>query len=284
MPPPPPVRRTKPRLGELLVSMGYLTSDQLEGVAAHQRQWGMSFGRAAIARGLCTEAQIVSALSKQTGIRGIDLEKENQGPEVQGLLSVKAAQQHRAVCLRLEGHTLVVAMAAPAGLAEQDAIRTVTGKSRIEVVIASDNAIDRAIARFYGLAVAQMESIDTSHEMEFAESAGVGYQGSTASGFRSSGSSQNLPQVTSAAPAGYQGSSPSQSGYRGSSPSQAGTANPGAPGNPVKRPEIFDTLGLSNRAADMVARMARSNNLTHREVIARVIEQWAVTMSKAPPK
>jgi hypothetical protein len=266
--------------------MGYLTSDQLEGVAAHQRQWGMSFGRAAIARGLCTEAQIVTALSKQTGIRGIDLEKENQGPEVQGLLQLKAAQQHRAVCLRLEGHTLVVAMAAPAGLAEQDAIRTLTGKSRIEVVIASDNAIERAIARFYGLAVAQMETIDSSHEMEFSETAGVGYQGSTASGFRTSSPSQvGLPQVTAAAPGAYQGSSPSQSGYRGSSPSQSGVpAPPSVAPATLKRPELFDALGLSNRAADMVARMARSNNLTHREVIARVVEQWAVTMSKTTPQ
>jgi hypothetical protein len=247
--------------------MGYLTSEQLEGVAAHQRQWGMSFGRAAIARGLCTEEQIISALSRQTGIRGINLEKEQQAPEVQGLLSLKAAQQHKAVCLRLEGHTLLVAMAAPAGLAEQDAIRTVTGKSRIEVVIASDVAIERAIARFYGLAYEQTEMAVSAQERELP-----GYEGSAVA---------------------YQGSSPSQSGYRGSSPSQAGLAGAGKTAESqsalpqvgqVRRPEIFDTLGLSNRAADMVARMGRSNNLTHREVIARVVEQWAANLAKATPQ
>lgn len=249
--------------------MGYLTPEQLEGVAAHQRQWGMSFGRAAIARGLCTEAQIVTALSRQTGIRGIDLEKEHQAGEVQGLLKLEAAQKLRAVCLRLEGHTLVVAMAAPAGLAEQDQVRTLTGKSRLEVVIASDLALDRAIARFYGLPYEQTSMSTSAHERELP-----GYAGSSAGEGQYRGSSPSQ--------SGYQGSSPSQSGYRGSSPSQSGAPNPSAPGNPAppKRHELFDAIGLSARAADMVSRMGRSNNLSPRDVIARVVEQWAATMLK----
>lgn len=260
--------------------MGYLTPEQLEGVSAHQRQWGMSFGRAAIARGLCTEAQIVSALSRQTGIRGIDLEKEQQAPEVQGLLKLEGAQKYRAVCLRLTNHTLLVAMAAPAGLAEQDHIRTLTGKSRIEVVIASDLAIDRAIARFYGLPYEQTDMSTAANQRELA-----GYEGSSAvaadSGYRGSSPSQSGADIPGFEPTGapYSGSAPSQSGYRGSSPSQTGVP---VPGNPVaqKRHELFDAIGLSARAADMVQRMGKSNNLSVREVVARIVEQWAANMLK----
>ena len=64
---PTPVRRARPRLGELLVELGALEPSQLEAVLEQQRQWGMSFGRAAIACGYCTEFEILAALTPRTG-------------------------------------------------------------------------------------------------------------------------------------------------------------------------------------------------------------------------
>ena len=38
---------------------------------------------------------------------------------------------------------------------------------------------------------------------------------------------------------------------------------------------LFELLGLSPRASDLVRRMGLSNKLSNREVIARIVEQWA---------
>ena len=250
--PPPPIRRSKPRLGELLVNMGYLSEDQVEGVSAHQRQWGMSFGRAAVARGLCTDTQVVQALARQTGINSIDLEREVQGPEVIGMLPLAAAQEHRAVLLRLDGSALIVAMAAPATFTSQDALRSLIGKSRLNVFLASDVAMDRAICRFYGLPMAVNTHAAQSARDPMLED----------------------PQsaVTSAQPM--------------LTPQVAVMPKPAPPPAArqpidVSRVEFFELLGLTPRACEMIQRVARSNKVTNREVIARVLDQWAA--SKAPP-
>lgn len=237
----PPVRRNKPRLGELLVHMGYLQAAQVEDISAHQRRWGMSFGRAAVARGLCTDEQVVAALSRQTGMSLVDLDLEVQAPEVVGLLPVKAAQDHRAVVLGLEGGVLKVAMAAPATLASQDAIRTLVGKSRMQVNLASDEAIDRALTRFYGLPSAVRARAELGQEVTNAQ-----------------------PMLT-----------PQVAVMPGQERTQALP-----PLRSVAQVELLELLGLSARVSDMIQRTAAANKLTHREVIQRVLEQWARSMVK----
>jgi hypothetical protein len=212
----------------------------------------MSFGRAAVARGLCTDEQVVAALSRQTGMSVIDLETEVQAPEVVGLLPVRTAQEHRAVLLNLEGSVLKVAMAAPATLASQDAIRALVGKSRLEVQLASDEAIDRAIARFYGLPVLARRRVDLQAAVTNA-----------------------IPMLTPQVPVMPTDSPPPQ---RQPPPPPA----PAAAVRSVARVELFELLGVSARVADVVQRTAASNQLTHREVIQRVLEQWARSMPKPP--
>lgn len=231
---PTPARRARPRLGELLVELGALEASQLEEVLQHARQWGMTFGRAAIARGYCTEFEILAALTKQTGLRGVDLDKEEQAPEVRGLLSLEAAREHRAVALRLTSHTLMVAMAAPASLAAQDAIRSLTGRARLDVLIASDEALEHAIARFYGLP--WHEAPQPRQEERFTDSTPT-----------------PVPRAPPAPPA-------------------------------LKRPELFDALGLTPRTSDIVLRMCRAHNLSHRELLGRVVEEWATNLVKRQPQ
>jgi hypothetical protein len=142
----------KPRLGEILIYMGTLTKQQLEGALSHQRQWGVSLGRALVAKGFCTEAQVLQALSKQTGIPPMNLDTEQIGSLMRDLIPQKFAEEHHVVPVRTSGargEVLVVAMGAPAGMATQDQVKAISGKSRLEVYVASDEAIQRAIGRIY---------------------------------------------------------------------------------------------------------------------------------------
>ncbi len=142
----------KPRLGSILLETGVIDELQLQAALAYQRQWGMPLGRALVEKRLCTAEQVMQALAKQTGLPAIDLDKESLGPKQSTLLSQKVADQYRVVPLRIEGarqEVLVIAMAAPAPLASIDAVQSVSGKRRVMVYLASDEAIGRAIGRIY---------------------------------------------------------------------------------------------------------------------------------------
>jgi len=142
----------RPRLGSILVQSGVIDELQLKSAMAYQRQWGMPLARALVEKHLCTLEQVMEALAKQTGHPVIDLDKEALGPRQAHLLTLKVAEQYRVVPLRMEGsrdEVLVVAMAAPAPLASIDAVQSVSGKKRVEVFLAADEAIRRAIGRIY---------------------------------------------------------------------------------------------------------------------------------------
>jgi type IV pilus assembly protein PilB len=135
------------KLGEILVQLGFLTPERLDAVLMHQRQWGVSLGRAAVAKNFCTEAQVLEALSRQLGFPAIALDGEELNPMLSSLLSQKDAEKHHAVPIRLagaRGEVLVVAMAAPATVASQDAVLALTRKARLQIFLATDEALHLA--------------------------------------------------------------------------------------------------------------------------------------------
>ena len=143
----------RPRLGDILLSMGVIDNLQLQSALAHQKQWGTPLGKAVVEKRFCSAEQVLDALARQTGMSRIDLDQEQLDPRLATVVSRKVAEQHRLVPLRLEGakgEVLVVALAAPGTLAALDAARAVSRKARVTGVIASDGAVDRAIARLYG--------------------------------------------------------------------------------------------------------------------------------------
>lgn len=221
----PVVRTPRPRLGEVLVKLGHLNEGQLGQLIARQRQAGGSLGRAAVAAGLCSEEALFNALAFQAELPIVDLDRSTQEPEVLGVLPEKFSREHRVVALSLKERVLTVAMTAPASLASQDAVRSVSGRSRVRVVLATDSAMQRALNRFHARA----------------------------------------PVKPAPAPAPVRPPRP-----------PAGAA-------PLPRPELFDSIGLSARAGELVRQVAISNGLSSREVLQRVIETWAEnTLSRKP--
>lgn len=142
----------KRRLGETLLSIGAVDELQLNAALALQRQWGMLLGRAVVQQRFCSPELVLKALALQTGLPTVDLEKQALDTSLTGLVPRKVAEQHKVVPLHREGarfETLVVAIAAPAPLSALDEVRKVSRKQRVVPVLASDEAIERAIVRLY---------------------------------------------------------------------------------------------------------------------------------------
>jgi type IV pilus assembly protein PilB len=140
------------RLGDILISLGLLDEVQLRSALSLHRYWGKPLGWAVVHRRFCTEQQVLGALEIQTGIKGMDLDCAQLDPQLAALIPAKVAQKHRLVPVALTAHrkdVLVVAVAAPGSLTALDEAQKVARKHGVEAVLATDSAIERAIARLY---------------------------------------------------------------------------------------------------------------------------------------
>ncbi len=140
----------KPRLGELMVQLGFVTQAQLDGTLSQPRTTGAFLGRVMTAKGICSEPQVMAALSHQLGLQFVDLDSRDL--RCTGLLPHAFAKKHRAVGFERGGSgndEVLVAIAAPARLDAQDAVRSVVNKSKLRFALAGDAAIDRALIRVY---------------------------------------------------------------------------------------------------------------------------------------
>ncbi|MFD0586640.1 GspE/PulE family protein [Paenibacillus sp. GCM10027627] len=138
------------RIGDLLLESGVISEEQLQTALARQRETKMRLGDVLISMDYITQQQFIEVLEFQLGIPHVQLYRYKIDPKIVGLLSQKLADQHCVMPLRLEGNKLVLAMADPLDYFAIDEIRIATGL-RIEPVIASRNELTQTINRYYGL-------------------------------------------------------------------------------------------------------------------------------------
>ncbi len=133
----------RPRLGELLVQAGKLSSRDVERALAAQQEMGSLIGRVFVQLGLVSEADVVRTLSAQLQIPlATDDDFPVEPPAVDGLLP-EFLRTHRVWPLRLEGRRLQVAMAVPQDTFVLKALRLATG-CEIHPLLAMESDIERA--------------------------------------------------------------------------------------------------------------------------------------------
>ncbi|MBX5482884.1 MAG: general secretion pathway protein GspE [Myxococcaceae bacterium] len=142
----------RPVLGDLLLRMKAIDELQLRAMLGHQKRWGIPLGRIAVENGFCSWKHVLCALSIQTGMPAVDLDRFPADPKLAHLVGEKLARRHRVVPIALQGargETLVVAIAAPAPLSALDELAIVSRK-KVKAYLAADHAIDQAIATLWG--------------------------------------------------------------------------------------------------------------------------------------
>ncbi len=139
------------RLGEVLVAEGVISGDQLQSALAEAARWGRRVGQVLLARGDCTEAQILEALAAQLEVQAAPLELTTPpSPRLLKLIPAELARDRLVVPVVLDvaSGVLQVAMADPADYELLDELRFRTGHEiRPMVALASDVA--EAVERFY---------------------------------------------------------------------------------------------------------------------------------------
>jgi len=127
-----------------------ITEEQLQDALREQKERNMRLGDVLISRGYITEQQRIEVLEYQLGIPHVQLFRQKIDPQAAHMIPRKFAERHKVLPIRAEGNKLFVAMYDPLDYFAIDELRMATGM-RIEPVIASGEELDRAILRYYGL-------------------------------------------------------------------------------------------------------------------------------------
>ena len=157
----------KVQLGTLLVERGLCTPAQIESAMVDQARTGVSLGRVLVAQGIITETDLVSTLAAQVGLEFVDLHERQIDPTASQSVSDALSRRYQALPIAWEGSTLVVAMADPSNVLAIDDIRSVTG-SDVRVVVSTRSAIEAAINKVHRLDadVEDVTSVDLAGEHE----------------------------------------------------------------------------------------------------------------------
>ncbi|MEZ5561261.1 MAG: GspE/PulE family protein [Pseudomonadales bacterium] len=107
------VGRQKIRIGDLLVSKGEISEEQLQEALAEQKRSGLKLGRILIDKGFIDEDRFLGFLSEQLGAPFYDLRSFAVDSELVARLPETYARRYRALLLEERNGDLIVGMADP---------------------------------------------------------------------------------------------------------------------------------------------------------------------------
>ena len=136
------------RIGELLVKENLLTTEQLRKAREQAKSQGQRLGAQITKLGFLQENQLSEFVAKQYGVPDINLDEFDIDPAVIQLIPEEVAQKHTVIPVNRAGSTLILATADPSNIFAIDDIKFLTGYN-VEVVVAAEEQIKRAIDRYY---------------------------------------------------------------------------------------------------------------------------------------
>jgi type IV pilus assembly protein PilB len=136
------------RLGELLLREKLITPLQLQQAIEEQKGSGGRLGYQLTKMGFIEENELTAFLSKQYGVPSIDLNEFDIEGDIIKLIPKEVVLKHQVIPVNRTGSTLIVAMADPSNIFAIDDIKFLTGYN-VEVVVASEQAIEGAVEKYY---------------------------------------------------------------------------------------------------------------------------------------
>ncbi|MFN2625362.1 MAG: GspE/PulE family protein, partial [Mycobacteriales bacterium] len=149
-----PVLRRR-RIGEVLVSMGVLTEEQLLDCLAAQAKSPTGrprkrLGAIIVDRKLATERQVIQALADAMQLPVVDLAVTPVSASAARLIPRAVAERHLILGLKLDGNVLTVATSDPTNIVALDDVR-LYAKTEVSWVVASERAIRQHLNRIWSI-------------------------------------------------------------------------------------------------------------------------------------
>ncbi|MBU0600454.1 Flp pilus assembly complex ATPase component TadA [bacterium] len=170
-------KKKKYRLGEMLVSAGIITHEQLEVALKEQNKTRDQLGRLLVKLNFATEEVIASFIASQLGISFVSLAEigfSEIDPKVAKSIPDNIIQRQKLIPIAREGNILTVAMANPLNIIAIDDIGIITGYE-VKPVIATESEINAVIEKYYGTELMRNVVKDTeARKVEIVEVEDIG--------------------------------------------------------------------------------------------------------------
>ena len=144
-----PVFQRRP-LGQILISEGILSEDQLRIALLEQMKSNQPIGKLLVSLGFVSEATLRDALSESLGTQSIDLSHAVIDPQALKLVPRELAKRHHLLPLDFDetSRRLILAVADINDIVGLDRVRSLVAEGiQLETLLAGESEIDRAIAQ-----------------------------------------------------------------------------------------------------------------------------------------
>jgi type IV pilus assembly protein PilB len=164
--PPSRSNETRPRLGDVVVELGFAERDTVEEIAAKAAVEGITIGAMLIAAGIVDSRQLARALAERNGLNYVDLNVFAVDHGAASLISSSQASRFRAIPIAFhDEETLLVACAEPENVLGYDDIRLATGLD-VHPAVSAPEDIDALITQLshFGESVHEIEEDEEPEE------------------------------------------------------------------------------------------------------------------------
>ncbi len=171
----------KKDLGDILLSKGKISQQQLAEAKAAQKAAPGDLGRIIVDLGHADDRTVAEARAESMNMAFADLSTYKIDPSVTGLVSEQLARKHKLMPLGKNGPNLMVAMVDPNNPVALQDIRIASGASKVVAALATEDDVMAAIDRAYR---ASEGGSDTTGEGGSAPSALAGGMGGLSADIR----------------------------------------------------------------------------------------------------
>jgi type IV pilus assembly protein PilB len=165
---------TSMRIGDLLISAGLITKEQLEKALQEQKQNGTRVGYNLVKLGFVPEIELTKTLAKQYKMPAVDLSKFAVDAKIAKLIPAEMALKNLVLPLKRDGRQLTVAMADPTNMGVVEDIKFIT-RYDIFPVIAGEFTLRNILEKLFESTEAQLGALlkgieaDQEGEVEVVE-------------------------------------------------------------------------------------------------------------------
>lgn len=166
----------KQKIGDLLVQTSQITSEQLEEALVEHKKTKERLGTILVKKGYISEQRLIETLEFQLGIPHVILSKRKIDPDVLALVPEHVAKKYHVFPVEKQGKRIMLAMLDPTDVYALDELR-LTLNLEIQPVIVTEEDMNQAFSNYFGISGSVNEvfkDLDVQIEEDKAEDEGSG--------------------------------------------------------------------------------------------------------------
>ncbi len=152
-------------LGQLLLWNNIITQEQLEEALKEQKKTNKKLGSILIEKGFVKEEVLNDFLSKQYGVKSINLSSVDFQKEAIEKIPAQIAKKYTLIPIKIKNNKLEIAISDPTNILALDDLRFISGMN-IHPYLSNESAIIKAIDKYYGVSKELDTIIDSLNEYE----------------------------------------------------------------------------------------------------------------------